>query len=46
MTAQSHGASVLGEFRSSRRAQLTPAAVGLRDYGDPSSSGPAALAPS
>ncbi|MFI9359448.1 helix-turn-helix domain-containing protein [Kitasatospora sp. NPDC053057] len=35
MTAQSHGASALGEFLSSRRAQLTPAAVGLRDYGDP-----------
>jgi transcriptional regulator with XRE-family HTH domain len=34
MTARTHGPSALGEFLSSRRAQLTPAAVGLPDYGD------------
>ncbi|MFJ5035770.1 helix-turn-helix transcriptional regulator [Streptomyces sp. NPDC088560] len=34
MTARTHGTSALGEFLSSRRAQLTPAAIGLPDYGD------------
>ena len=34
MTARTHGISALGEFLASRRAQLTPAALGLPDYGD------------
>ncbi|MFC3997101.1 helix-turn-helix domain-containing protein [Nocardiopsis sediminis] len=34
MDETTHGKSLLGEFLSTRRAQLKPADVGLRDYGD------------
>ncbi|MGF1425630.1 helix-turn-helix domain-containing protein [Kitasatospora sp. LaBMicrA B282] len=34
MNATTHGSSPLGEFLSSRRAMVTPAEVGLREYGD------------
>jgi transcriptional regulator with XRE-family HTH domain len=34
MNATTHGGSPLGQFLSTRRAMLTPADVGLPDYGD------------
>ncbi|MFI6696042.1 helix-turn-helix transcriptional regulator [Streptomyces sp. NPDC050433] len=34
MNDRTHGKSLLGEFLSTRRAQLKPADVGLPDYGD------------